>query len=222
MEYVIGIIDDDSAKITQLLTFVGLGWNDHNGNLLNESYKEIKLKPTEIPLENDINVMVEKICQLDVNALIIDFKLSSQQNIAYSGVSLAQKIDKQLRGFPIFVLTSYQEDLYTKECFDAYQVFDFERYINDTQERLEINSKIVQQIRKYNKTLDQWKNELMELLPRAGTDARIDERILQLDSFIESSIDGESALPQKLKKELDDTNRIQLLINKIDKIIHEE
>lgn len=168
MEYHIGIIDDDSAKITQLLTFVAQGWDDEDGNLLKENYKDIKLVPFEIPLEQNIDVMVEKICYSKPEALIIDFKLSSQQNISYSGVALAQKTDKRLRDFPIFILTSYQEDLYNKECFDAYQVFDFERYINDTEERLEVNSKIVQQIKKYNAAINKWKTELTELIPHAG------------------------------------------------------
>ena len=222
MEYRIGIVDDDRTKITQLLIFTSQGWNDNNGNLLKERYKDISLVPSEIKLEGDINQMVEKIVADKPDALIIDFKLSSQENISYTGVALAKAIDEKLRGFPIFILTSYEDDLYEKENFDAYQVFDFERYIDDIQERIEINSKIVQQIKKYNTTLIQWKTELTELLPHAGENASIDERILLLDSLIENSIDGTSALPQRLKQELDDANRIQLLIDKIDKIIGKE
>ncbi len=222
MEYRIGIIDDDKTKVTQLLIFTAQGWDDDDGNLIKEKYKDITLVPTEIQLESDINQMVEKIVTDKPDALIIDFKLSSQENISYSGVKLAQAIDKRLRGFPLFILTSYEDDLYEKENFDAYQVFDFERYINDLEERIEINSKIVQQIKKYNTTLNQWKKELIELLPHAGENAIIDERILLLDSLIENSIDGTSALSYKLKQELDDTNRIQVLIEKIDKIIGTE
>ena len=222
MEYHIGIIDDDKTKITQLLIFVSQGWDDDNGNLIKEKYKDISLLPSELQLEGDINQMVEKVVAEKPDALIIDFKLSSQENISYSGVSLAKAIDEKLRGFPIFILTSYEDDLYEKENFDAYQVFDFERYINDIEERLEINSKIVQQIKKYTTTLNQWKKELTDLLPHAGETANIDERILMLDSFIESSIDGTSALPQKLKQELSNTNHMQLLIDKIDEIIGKE
>lgn len=222
MEYRIGIIDDDKAKITQLLIFTAQGWSDNNGTLVKEKYKDVSLVPIEIELNGDIDQMVEKIVVDKPDALIIDYKLSSQENISYSGVSLAQAIDERLRGFPIFILTSYEDNLYEKENFDAYQVFDFERYINDLQERIEINSKIVQQIKKYNTTLNQWKTELIALLPRSGESVAIDERILLLDSLIENSIDGKSALPQKLKQELDNTNRIQLLIDKIDKIIGAE
>lgn len=219
MEYRIGIIDDDDAKITQLLTFVSLGWEDEDGNLLKDNYKDVLLNPFEISLEKNIDEMVDKIVSKRPDALIIDFKLSSQQNIAYSGVALAKKLDAKLRDFPIFILTSYQDDLYTRECFDAYQVFDFERYIKDTQERLEVNSKLVQQSRKYTATINGWKKELAELIPMVGSNVDIDERILELDSLIESSIDGTSALSSKIKRELSDTKKIQLLIEKIDELL---
>ena len=211
-----------APKITQLLIRLKRGWKDNEGNLIKEKYKDIKLIPNEIALNSDIDKMVETVVADNPDALIIDFKLSSQQNISYTGVALARAIDERLKSFPIFILTSYEDDLYEKEVFDAYQVFDFERYISDTEERLEINSKIVQQIRKYKTTINQWKEELFSLLPHAGESVTVDERIIQLDSLIESSIDGTSALPQKLKHELSNISRIQLLIDKIDELIGKE
>ncbi len=110
--------------------------------------------------------------------------------------------------------------MYSKECFDVYQVFDFERYIGDQNERLEINSKIVEQIRKYNRMIFQWKSELAELIPLKGTSVSIDDRIMELDTWIENSIDGTSALCLKMKRDLG-SNHIQELIAKIDSIINE-
>ena len=222
MEYRIGIIDDDESKITQLLFYLDLGWENNSGSLIKEKYKNVKLIPEEISLEYTIDAMIDKIISNTFDALIIDFKLSSKKNISYTGVSLAQAIDKKLREYPIFILTSYQDDLYSKESFDVYQVFDFERYIKDLDERIEINSKIVEQIRKYRSTLNKWKNELAELIPLAGTNAIVDDRILELDSFIENSIDGTSALPLQIKKALSDSSRIQTIIDKIDSVIKEE
>ena len=222
MEYRIGIIDDDESKITQLLFYLDLGWENNSGSLIKEKYKNVKLIPEEISLESTIDAMIDKISSNTFDALIIYFKLSSKKNISYTGVSLAQAIDKKLREYPIFILTSYQDDLYSKESFDVYQVFDFERYIKDLDERIEINSKIVEQIRKYRSTLNKWKNELAELIPLAGTNAIVDDRILELDSFIENSIDGTSALPLQIKKALSDSSRIQTIIDKIDSVIKEE
>ena len=165
--------------------------------------------------------MVETIYASKLDALIIDYKLSSQQNISYTGIELVTAIQEKLFEFPIFILTSYQDDLFLQECFDVYQVFDFERYIQDQNERIEVNSKIVEQIRKYRNSILSWKKELLELIPQIGTNHKIDERIIELDTRIEKSIDGVSALSEKMKVDLD-VNRIQTLIDKIDKLIDKE
>ena len=132
MEYRIGIIDDDKAKITQLLIFTAQGWSDDNGKLVKEKYKDVSLVPNEIQLDGDINQMVEKIVADRPDAMIIDFKFSSQENISYSGVSLAQAIDKRLRGFPIFILTSYEDDIKENEYLKVlYNWGEIYRYINE-------------------------------------------------------------------------------------------
>lgn len=221
MIYNIGIIDDDATKITQLITYLRLGWKDIVGNLLKEKYKDATLNPVEITLNENLNDMVDRIYTSKLDALIIDYNLSSQQNISYSGIELVAFIQEKLFEFPIFVLTSYQDDLFLKECFDVYQVFDFERYIEDQDERIELNSKIVEQIKKYRSSIAKWKEELYALLPQLGTNHRIDERIIELDTRIEKSLDGVSALSEKMKEDLG-ANRIQNLIDKIDQLIGKE
>ena len=111
--------------------------------------------------------------------------------------------------------------MFLKECFDVYQVFEFDRYINDKDERIELNSKIVEQIKKYRNSILSWKKELFELLPNGGKNCKIDERIIELDTRIEKSIDGVSSLSEKMKADLGQ-NRIQTLIDKIDKLIDKE
>lgn len=221
MVYNIGIVDDDETKITQLITYLRLGWNDIEGNLIKEKYKDVKLNPTKLKLKDNLTEMVKKVYETKLDALIIDYKLSSQQNISYTGIELVEAIQEKLFQFPIFVLTSYQDDLFLKECFDVYQVFEFDRYINDKDERIELNSKIVEQIKKYRNSILSWKKELFELLPDGGKNCKIDERIIELDTRIEKSIDGVSSLSEKMKADLGQ-NRIQTLIDKIDKLIDKE
>lgn len=221
MVYNIGIVDDDATKITQLITYLRLGWNDIEGNLIKEKYKDVKLNPMELELKDNLTEMVKKVYESKLDALIIDYKLSSQQNISYTGIELVEAIQEKLFQFPIFVLTSYQDDLFLKECFDVYQVFEFDRYINDKDERIELNSKIVEQIKKYRNSILSWKKELFELLPNSGKNCKIDERIIELDTRIEKSIDGVSSLSEKMKADLGQ-NRIQTLIDKIDKLIDKE
>ena len=225
MVYNIGIVDDDATKITQLITYLRLGWNDEEGIQMaeqaKEKYKDVKLNPMELELKDNLTEMVKKVYESKLDALIIDYKLSSQQNISYTGIELVEAIQEKLFQFPIFVLTSYQDDLFLKECFDVYQVFEFDRYINDKDERIELNSKIVEQIKKYRNSILSWKKELFELLPNGGKNCKIDERIIELDTRIEKSIDGVSSLSEKMKADLGQ-NRIQTLIDKIDKLIDKE
>lgn len=220
-QYRIGIIDDDPSKITQMIPMIRLCCNDENGRPLMGKYENCELLPVELTLEANTDNMIERIIEERLDAVIIDYKLSSQQAISYSGVSLAKKIHMRLLGFPIFVLTTYRDDLFDHELFDAYLVFDFARYISEDQERAELNSKLIEQVKKYRAEIENWKNELESLLPRAGESATIDGRILELDSLLERSIDGRAAIPLPVKRDFT-AEKINELIIKIDSLIEGE
>lgn len=220
-QYRIGIIDDDPSKITQMIPMIRLCCNDETGHPLMEKYENCELLPVELALEADMGNMIERIIEERLDAVIIDYKLSSQQAISYSGVSLAKEIHMRLLGFPIFVLTTYRDDLFDHELFDAYLVFDFARYISEDKERAELNSKLIEQVKKYRAEIESWANELESLLPRAGESAAIDGRILELDSWLERSIDGRTAIPLPVKRDFA-AEKINELIFKIDSLIEGE
>lgn len=220
-QYRIGIIDDDPSKITQMIMMIRLCCDDEDGQPLKEKYASYELKPVELALAETTDDMVERVLEAGVDAVIIDYKLSSQQSISYSGVSLAKALNLRLWGFPIFVLTTYQDDLFDHELFDSYLVFDFDRYIGDDQERIEFNSKLIEQIKKYRIEIENCKSELENLLPRAGESASIDTRILELDSQLERSIYGNAAISMPIKKDFA-AEKINELISKIDSLIEGE
>lgn len=220
-QYHIGIIDDDPSKITQMITSIRLCCNDEDGNPIKAKYANCELVPIELELTGSMDDMVERIIESRLDAVIIDYKLSSQQAISYSGVSLAIELRLRLFGFPIFVLTTYQDDLFDHELFDSYLVFDFARYIGENDERVELNSKLIEQIKKHRAEMENWKKELGDLLPHAGESAAIDERILELDSQIEKSIDGRAAISLPVKKDFT-AEKINELISKIDSLIEGE
>lgn len=219
--YRIGIIDDDPSKITQMITMIRLCCNDEEGQPLKEKYAGYELEPVELALEESDDDMVERIVESSVDAVIIDYKLSSQQSVSYSGVSLAKTLNMRLWNFPIFVLTTYQDDLFDHELFDSYLVFDFDRYIGDDRERIELNSKLIEQIKKYRIDMENCKSELESLLPKAGESASIDTRILELDSQLERSIYGNAAISLPIKKDFT-AQKINELISKIDLLIEGE
>lgn len=186
-----------------------------------QKYSQYRFEPIEIEIIEDLITMVNKIVNTNLDCLLVDYKLSSYKSVDYSGVELAKALEGAIYDFPIFVLTSYDDDLFTNEIYNAYQVFDFDRYQNEEPERVELHFKIIEQILKTAKQKEKWEEELKRLLPMAGTSEDIDSRILELDSKLERSIDGGSALPEGVKKDLS-SNKISELLDRIDEILERE
>ena len=214
---VIGIIDDDKSKVTQIITHLCSDWQAASDSKLSK-YADFQFVPVEIAISSSVDDVIAEIIEKRVDCAIIDYRLSSYAPVGYTGVDLAKKLNAAKHGFPIFLLTAYQDDIYSKEIFDVYQIFNFDRYQNDDSERAELNQKIIEQILKYRKERTAWESELESLLSHNGESADIDARILELDSYIESSIDGRIAVTAELKKRLLDGN-LDLLISKLDEII---
>ena len=164
--------------------------------------------------------IISQIMDEKLDCVLVDYKLSSKRNVSYNGVELASQILEALYDFPIFILTSYEDELFNQEIFDAYQIFDIERYLNDKDETQELNYKIVEQILKHRKQIEIWEKRLKELLPKAGESEKIDSEIIELDSKIEKTIDGKSSLSRKKKEELTSKKIIELL-EKINELIGE-
>lgn len=218
MNYRIGIIDDEDGKVTQVISHLVEGFNEKE---MLERYKDVSFIPIQIDIQNEICDTVSKIIDFNIQGIIIDYKLSSQQVVSYSGVDIAKELMQYNQHFPIFILTSFEEDLFDHEIFNAYQVFDFGRYQSEAKEQDELHSKLVQQIISVQKMIEIWETELIELLPQKGQSASIDDRILDLDSKLEHSIASKHAFSTKLKKDLS-TSNISKLLEKLDKLIGEE
>lgn len=216
----VGIIDDDGSKVTQIMTYLLYGMKDAPKQKA-DKYSNMKFEVLEIPLSVDMNDITEYITNEKIDALLIDYNLTSYETVPYTGVQLARYIQEKFMGFPLFILTSYEDELYEQEVFDVYQIFDFERYLSEPQERIELHYKLIQQVTKYRKQLELWKKEIESLMPKKGQSAAIDNRILELDTKLEKSIDGHAAIPDEIKKNLR-SNKLDELIGKIDLLLKED
>lgn len=213
----IGIIDDDSSKITQIMIRLKQGFSEATYEK-REKYSNYELQPIEIEVKKDLPDMIKQIIDLGIDCVLVDYKLSSYKNVNYTGIEFAKTLGQVLYEFPIFILTSYEDDLFSNEIFNAYQVFDLARYLREPSERVELNYKVIEQILKMNKQKKQWEDELKSLLPLAGKSEEIDSRLLELDSKLEKSINGDYSLPNKVKKDLN-SSKLTELLNKIDEIL---
>lgn len=216
----IGIIDDSDSKITQIMIRLTAGVEGASTDK-KEKYASFVFEPIRIELQKDIRELCKQVRMSKLDCVLIDYKLSSFEVVDYTGIDIAKNLEKIFYEFPVFILTSYEDDLFDREIYNAYQIFDFGRYIGEQSERIELNYKMIEQILKYRKQYEQWGSELNDLLPKAGCSAKIDSRILQLDTFLEKAIDGKNAIPEKLKKDLS-SNKIVELIDKIDSILKKE
>ena len=207
----VGIIDDDETKRSQIMSKLEDFVQGASAEI-KERYEGYVLNPIELEIRSDMRALLEDIREKNIDALIIDYKLSSYEVSAdYTGVEFAEETDKKYLDFPVFILTAYEGELYQKEIFDAHKVYDFERYMNEDEERIEINSKIVEQCIKRKRQIEEWKSELEELLPRQGGSKAINEKIMDLDTKLEKSFDGEHAIPQDLKEKLSGDNFARVL-----------
>lgn len=219
-EIKVGIIDDDAGKVTQIITQLKYGM-DEVIREKQKKYNDIKFAPIEIPLTanpEDVNLFISS---KKIDVVLMDYNLTSYANVSYTGVHLAKVIENKFMNYPIFILTAYEDELFEQEIYNAYQVFDFARYLSDKDERIELNCKIIEQVLKHDKEVESWKQELIELLPEAGQSEVIDTRILLLDDMIEKTIDGERAIPTRVKEELSG-DKVDKLLNSIDKLLIEE
>ena len=216
----IGIVDDDSSKVTQIMTYLLCGIQGASQQKV-EKYSNIDFEVVEIDLTTEMEDIATVVLEQRVDALLIDYNLSSRATVSYTGVQLAKYIDQRFYGFPLFILTSYEDELYEQEIFDTYQIFDFERYLSEPKERIELHYKLIEQVSKYRKQIEQWKREIKKLLPQKGKSAEIDNKILDIDGKLERTIDGYSSIPNNIKK-IFEANKIDELISKIDMLLKEE
>lgn len=218
MNFRIGILDDESTKATLVLTKLKIGFI---GGDYQRRYSGVSFEPVEFNVDTNINITVENIMQENVDGIIIDYNLSSQKTAAYTGVDVAQKIYEIKEMLPVFVLTSYEEDLYQRELFSAFQVFDYNRYLEEENESDELHNKIIQQINFVAKQIKEWESEIVELLPQRGKNADVDSRIIELDSKIEKATLTDKALPRITKCDFS-SSKINELIDKIDQLLGEK
>lgn len=220
----VGIIDDDESKIVNIITNLLkdvttiLGDNSLISYDKKNQYEKYEIVPIKLKLVPNMDEILQEIVEENVNILIIDYKLNSLSNINFSGVDLAKKVNDTIIDFPVFLLTSFEEDLYNKEIFNSYQVFDYSRYMSESNETLELNYKIIKQVLIYRKQIESWEERLLELIKYAGTSSDVDDEIMELDRKLSSSIFGNRVLSNRTKK-IVCSDKMSELLDKLEEII---
>ena len=212
MDYNILFIDEESTQHDQFM--------DYFEHVCPEIVPQC-----EFPLAT-VDEMLQRIEELSPDAVVTDFRLNEiridiHYNVKYNGIDLINAIREQREGFPCFVITSFDDEAVNgSDDVNMVYIKDILRPAAD-KAKVTFAERITRQIDKYRSRIGNARQELSVLIEkRYNGNANIcdEERIIELDSFLEKSLDSYDSIPEQLKK-LSNLDRLNTLINKVDNLL---
>ncbi|MFN8251187.1 MAG: hypothetical protein U0V75_04835 [Ferruginibacter sp.] len=161
-------------------------------------------------------VTVSNILESHVDAVIADFDLSEQnETIHYTGADIVSLILEAREMFPVFILTSYEDDA-VSQGEDVNIVYEKSEMANGEK----FLERVKTQIEKYYNKLDEAEKRLLNLIEKGKTaklDAQEEKEIAELDSLIEKSLDKKIIIPDKIKNASEE-DKLGDLLKKVDEL----
>lgn len=176
--------------------------------------------------ESDINAMIANIDGEHPDAIVADYLLNDiktdvNYNISYNGTELLMEYRNLRPNFPCFVLTSYDEDaVYDTDDVNLIYVKSLLTK-EDPDIKSKFYNKIYSQIQKYRTSIVEAQSELQSLLEKRSTGSislQEEQRLIDLDDFLEKSLDSYHAIPKEMK-ELSNIKNIAIMIDKVDDLL---
>ena len=120
-----------------------------------------------------------------------------------------------------FIITSFDNDAVSET--DDVNLIYVKNILNNKEEGVKVHfyDKIKEQISKYQKSIELAKNELHSLLTKkedGDIDPTQEQKIIELDDFLEKSLDNYSALPSEMKK-VSNLDKLTSMIAKVDELL---
>lgn len=212
MDYNILFIDEESTQHDQFMDYF-------------EQVCPEMVPQCEFPLAT-VDEMLQRIEELSPDAVVTDFRLNEiridiHYNVKYNGIDLINAIREQREGFPCFVITSFDDEAVNgSDDVNMVYIKDILRPAAD-KAKVTFAERITRQVDKYRSRIGNARQELSVLIEkRYNGNANIcdEERIIELDSFLEKSLDSYDSIPEQLKK-LSNLDRLNTLINKVDNLL---
>ena len=162
------------------------------------------------------------------DAVIVDYQLNNKKedisyNVGYNGVELLNAIHNQLADFPCFVITSYDgEAVVDSDDVNLIYVKKVLRFSSADGEKVSFAQRVKSQIDKYRMRIDNARKELSILIEKrekGNATVQDEERIVELDTFLEKTYGKEDAVPSELKH-ISNLEKLNTLIDKVDCLIN--
>lgn len=174
----------------------------------------------------ELDEMIEVIDEQHPDAIVCDYRLNEYRedidyNVSYTGAALVEEYQRLHPKFPCFVLTSHdQEAVNTSQDVNVVYV---KNVLNDAgiEDSARFSDRIFQQVDHYRKSIEEAQSELTALIEKremGETDIYEEQKMLDLDTFLEQSLGSESALPKEMKK-LSVMTTLDAMLAAADKII---
>jgi hypothetical protein len=206
MKYTVAYIDEVDSDIRSFKRSVLLRST--------EKFDVISYKPRP-----SINETISEIFENHIDAIVADFRLSEEDPLVhYNGSDVIREILNIRIDFPVFILTSFEDDAIDKG-FDVNIVYEKK----DIQESSKFFEKVIIQIKKHKAKIELAEVRLIELLKKQNEGEITyleEEELITLDSFIEKTLDRKSSIPNNFKCN-SNSERLNKLIDKTDELINE-
>lgn len=214
MDYKIMFIDEESTQHDDFL--------DH----FEKYWPEVKPQ-CEFPSQT-IDEMLEKIESYHPDAVVVDFQLNDKKedikyNVSYNGVELIKAICKEMLYFPCFVITSHDDDA-VNDSDDVNLVYVKKNLHFSDEEcgKVSFAQRVKSQVDKFHSKISSARTELSQLIKKrneGNANIQDEERIIELDSFLEKIYGKQNSVPSQMKT-LSNIDRLKTLIEKVDCLIN--
>jgi hypothetical protein len=199
MKYKIAYIDEDQSDTRRFQRF---------------SYNFFEVVPI-IP-KDSIEDTCNEILENHVDAIVSDFDFAEQlSTVHYDGTDLVSLFLKKREGFPVFILTSYEDDAISKG--EDVNIIYEKKEMDEGEQFLE---RVKAQIEKYKHKLETDEKRLLELIAESKKrklDALEKEELAELDSKIEKALDKESRISNILRDDKE-ASELSELLKKVDEL----
>jgi HPt (histidine-containing phosphotransfer) domain-containing protein len=199
MKFKIAYIDEDQSDIRRFQRF---------------SYNFFEVVPI-IP-KDSIEETCNEILESHVDAIVSDFEFAEQiSTVHYDGTDLVSLFLKKREGFPVFILTSYEDDAISKG--EDVNIIYEKKEMDEGEQFLE---RVKAQIEKYKHKLETEEKRLLELIAESKKrklDALEREELAELDSKIEKALDKESRISNILREDKE-ASELSELLKKVDEL----
>lgn len=200
---------------------------DQHDNFLDYMDKiEDKVEVKCLYPEENIEAMIQVFEDEHPDAIVTDHQLNEikteiQYNVSYNGAELVNAYRDIRPNFPCFVITFYDNDAISTSK-DVNLVY-VKILMNGGEEgaKAKFHDKMVEQIDKYKKSIDEAQIELTALVQKKqekGLTLHEEDRLVELDSFLEKSLDSYTALPADIKRS-ESLEHLSEVIDKVDEIL---